>query len=89
MKCRYIYVEGVGDVLIPGCMSTAVANDIDFCTCSPEVPKTFAAFERQRYNDTLKEKNETIKRLIAERDTLFDENQELYKRLKELDSDDA
>jgi len=35
MRCYYEYVEGLGKVLIPGCMGVAVHNDIRYCTCSP------------------------------------------------------
>lgn len=51
MKCHYIYTEDGLKVLVPGCMSVAVSGDIADCTCREE---TFEAFERERYNKTVK-----------------------------------
>lgn len=84
MKCHYIFAEGVGRVLIPGCMSVAVANDIDFCTCRPPQPTTPAQFERQRYNDVVLELKGIIEQLTADNAALFEENQELYRKLEKL-----
>ena len=33
MKCHYTHDKIAGRVLIPGCMGTAVYNDIFYCTC--------------------------------------------------------
>lgn len=43
MRCHYENVEGVGKVLIPGCMAVAVTNDIDMCTCAPTTIRQFEA----------------------------------------------
>lgn len=43
MRCHYENVEGVGKVLIPGCMAVAVSNDINMCTCSPNTIRQFEA----------------------------------------------
>ena len=51
MKCHYIYTETGEKVLIPGCMGTA-AMGIEHCTCRFE--KSFAQFEREQYNETVK-----------------------------------
>lgn len=52
MKCHYINVRAVGRVLIPGCMTVAVSNDIERCTCCDIL--TEKDFEKQRYNDVVK-----------------------------------
>ncbi len=63
MKCHYIYTEDGEKVLIPGCMGTA-AMGIENCTCRSE--KTFAAFERERYNETVKVLRQEVKDLESE-----------------------
>ena len=63
MRCHYTYVEGVGKVLIPGCMGTA-AMGIDNCTCRTEISP--AQFERERYNETVRELRAEIKDLEKE-----------------------
>lgn len=84
MKCRFIYVEDVGEVLIPGCWGAAVANDIDFCTCVTPGPVTFVQFEKQRYNDIVNKQNEIIKQLTEDNAVLLAENAELYAKLAKL-----
>lgn len=63
MKCHYIYTEDGKKVLIPGCMGTA-AMGIENCTCRSE--KTFAEFERERYNETVKALRQEVKDLESE-----------------------
>lgn len=63
MKCHYIYTEKGEKVLIPGCMGTA-AMGIENCTCRSE--RTFAAFERERYNETVKALRQEVKDLEEE-----------------------
>lgn len=63
MKCHYIYTEDGEKVLIPGCMGTA-AMGIENCTCRSE--KTFAEFERERYNETIKALRQEVKDLESE-----------------------
>lgn len=48
MKCHYIYTKDGEKVLIPYCWPVVLTGDMSQCTCRPE--KTFAAFERERYN---------------------------------------
>ena len=62
MKCHYVFDKDVGKVLIPGCWSVVMSNDIKDCTCTIE-PSSPEGFERKRYHDELKEKNKTIKEL--------------------------
>ena len=64
MKCHYIYTEQGEKVLIPGCMAVAVSGDMEDCTCRNE--KTFAQFERERYNETVKALRQEIKDLESE-----------------------
>lgn len=84
MKCRFIYVEDVGKVLIPGCWGAAISNDIHFCTCEPAQPVTAAQFERQRYDDVVSKQNEIIKQLATDNAVLIQENTELYAKLEKL-----
>lgn len=64
MKCHYIYTEQGEKVLIPGCMAVAVSGDMQDCTCRSE--KTFAQFEREQYNKTVKALRQEIKDLESE-----------------------
>ena len=64
MKCHYIYTEQGEKVLIPGCMAVAVSGDIQDCTCRSK--KTFAQFEREDYNNTVKALRQEIKDLESE-----------------------
>jgi len=52
MRCHYENVEGVGRVLIPGCMAVAVSDDIDMCTCHPT---TIRQFETPAYKEHVEE----------------------------------
>lgn len=51
MKCHYTYDENGNKILVPGCIGTA-ARGIEYCTC--QNVESFAEFEKQRYNDTMK-----------------------------------
>ena len=64
MKCHYIYTERGEKVLIPGCMAVAVSGDMEDCTCRSE--KTFAQFEREKYNRTVKVLRKEIEDLESE-----------------------
>lgn len=63
MRCHYENVEGVGKVLIPGCMAVAVTGDIDRCTCHPT---SFASFEREKYQKEVERLKKIIKDLEQE-----------------------
>tara|TARA_R100001244_G_scaffold106223_1_gene78749 strand:- start:260 stop:472 length:213 start_codon:yes stop_codon:yes gene_type:complete len=62
MKCYYVHDKITGKVLIPQCMSVVQSNDIEDCICT-SYPKTFAGFERQRYNEKVQELLNEISRL--------------------------
>lgn len=64
MKCHYIYTEKGEKVLIPECWAVAISFDIAQCICHDE--KTFADFERERYNETVKVLRDEIKALEDE-----------------------
>lgn len=64
MKCHYIYTEQGEKVLIPGCMAVAVSGCMEDCICRNE--KTFAHFEREEYNKTVKAFRKEIKDLEQE-----------------------
>lgn len=62
MKCHYTYDPEVGKVLIPGCWAVVHSGDMEDCTCRTE-PTTQAGFERQRYNETVRDLRQQIKEL--------------------------
>lgn len=68
MKCHYIYDPSAGKVLVPYCW--AVVNSGDMTDCQCRVNSSFASFEKQEYNDILKEKNDMIKALEIENASL-------------------
>ena len=70
MRCHYINVKGVGEVLIPGCWSVVISGDIRDCTCHPT---TYAAFERAEF----KKEVERLKGIITE----LEEENEYYRKL--------
>ena len=82
MKCHYIYTEQGEKVLIPGCMAVAVSGDMQDCTCRSE--KTFAQFEREDYNNTVKALRQEIKDLESENAYLNRIIKKLTKHKKEL-----
>ena len=82
MKCHYIYTEHGEKVLIPGCMAVAVSGDMQDCTCRSE--KTFAQFEREDYNKTVKALRQEIKDLESENAYLNRIIRKLTKHKKEL-----
>lgn len=65
MKCHYQNVEGVGKVLIPGCMAVAVTGDIERCTCHPT---SYASFEKEKYQKEVERLKKIIKDLEEEND---------------------
>ena len=65
MKCHYENIEGVGKVLIPGCMAVAVSGDIERCTCHPT---TIRQFEKQKYKDNVEELKKRTRELEEEND---------------------
>lgn len=75
MKCHYIYTEQGEKVLIPGCMAVAVSGRMEDCTCRSE--KTFAQFEREEYN-------KTVKALLSEIKDLEKENAYLNRIIKKI-----
>ena len=60
MKCHYIYTEEGEKILIPECMAVVISGDIRDCTCKSY---SFAEFEREEYNRTLKALKNDIKEL--------------------------
>ena len=73
MKCHYVYDKIAGKVLIPGCWSVVMSDDIRDCTCSTGEDLTFAQFEREQYNKELEKRNAIIKELRAENKYLHSE----------------
>lgn len=65
MKCHYTTDKKAGKVLIPGCMSVAVHNDIDKCCC-PTHPKSFKQFEKGEFNKILTKQSKMIAELENE-----------------------
>lgn len=65
MKCHYENIEGVGKVLIPGCMAVAVSGDIERCTCHPT---TIRQFEKTKYKEHVEELKKRIRELEEEND---------------------
>ena len=72
MKCHYIKVKGIGNVLVPGCDAVAISRDIKMCTCHNT---TYAEFERTLF----KKEVERLKGIIS---NLNKEN-EFYRQLLE------
>lgn len=66
MRCHYVYDKIAGKVLIPGCWSVVMSNDIRDCTCSAGEELTFTQFERERYNKELEKRNAIIEELRAD-----------------------
>lgn len=78
MKCHYVYDKIAGKVLIPGCWSVVMSDDIRDCTCSSGGEDlAFSQFERERYNQEIEKRNAIIKELRAE-------NKYLHTELKRL-----
>jgi len=65
MMCHYENIEGVGKVLIPGCIAVAVTGDIEMCTCHPT---SYASFERESYRKEVERLKGIIKCLEEEND---------------------
>lgn len=63
MKCYFFYDEkSKRKILIPYCWSVVLSNDIQDCNCS----QSFTQFERERYNDLIKDKNKIIAEMQKE-----------------------
>lgn len=64
MKCYYTYDNDGEKHLIPMCWDTLHSDDISDCTCRE--PNTSYNFEKQRFNEVVKEKNRIIQEQQAE-----------------------
>lgn len=65
MKCYYTFDKKTGKkVFIPMCMGTIYSSNKKDCCCLD--PLTDHHFEKQRYNEVLKQKNESIESMQAE-----------------------
>lgn len=73
MKCHYTYDEEGNKILIPGCTGTA-NKGIEHCTCRPE---KIIKFEREQYNEAIRE-------LQTEKKELERENARLNRIIKKL-----
>lgn len=70
MKCYYTLDPKTGKkVFIPMCYGTVDTKDIKDCHC-PD-PLTEHHFEKERYNEVLKKKNESIAEYQAEIKNLY------------------
>lgn len=69
-KCYYTYVAGVGRVSIPNCWPVVWSDDISDCTCAPD-SFTYQQFEKQSYNEKLKEAKTLIDTLIEDKKDLI------------------
>lgn len=78
MKCHYIYTENGEKVLIPYCWPVVLSGDMSQCTCRTE--KTFAAFERERYNKTVNALRAEIKELERENACLNRMIKKIYRK---------
>jgi hypothetical protein len=65
MKCHYENINGVGKVLIPGCMAVAISQDITDCTCKPT---KIMDIEKREYKEHVKELEKRIRELEEEND---------------------
>lgn len=81
MKCHYVFDEEVGKVLIPGCWSVVMSNDIIDCTCTNE-PTSCNGFERKRYNDEIRKRNVIINDLRKQVKCLHNELNRTIKLLE-------
>lgn len=64
MKCHYIYTEKGEKILIPHCWEVVNSGDMSRCTCRPE--KTYAEFEKEKYNEAVRALKDEIKALENE-----------------------
>lgn len=85
MKCHYVYdKESMKKVLIPGCWSVVLSDNIKDCSCSDE-DITYAQFERKKYNEEIEKRNIIIKELRSDVEYLkknLDEYVSLLKKNK-------
>ena len=64
MKCYYTYNDKGEKVFIPMCWGTIYSNDLDDCHC--QEPLTEYHFQKERFNQAINKKNETIKSMECE-----------------------
>lgn len=69
MKCHYIYTEQGEKILIPYCWAVIHSGDMRDCTCRSE--KSFRQFEREQYNETVRELRSEIRDLERENASLY------------------
>lgn len=79
MKCHYIYTERGEKVLIPGCWSVVNSGDMSQCTCRDE--HTPYQYEKEKYNEEVKQLKQKIKELEAENAFLNRTIKKLAKKL--------
>ncbi len=65
MKCHYIHDVTHGKILIPGCWSVVISNNMADCNCRNKI-ETFAQFEKKEYQEILLNKNQEISELEKE-----------------------
>ena len=60
-----LHIHGKGEkILIPHCWEVVNSGDMSRCTCRQE--KTFAEFEKEKYNETVRALKDEIKALENE-----------------------
>lgn len=74
-KCHYIYTEEGEKILIPECWPVVLSGDMRDCICRTE--KTYATYEKERYN-------EEVRKLRKEISELEKENAQLYRTIRKL-----
>lgn len=63
-KCHHIHDEKHGKTLIPHCWAVVISGNMRDCTCRNQF--SFKQFEKQEFNDILKEKLKYIAELERE-----------------------
>lgn len=82
MKCHYVWdEESKNKVLIPMCWPVIWSNDIRDCSCCDE-PTSPLGYERKRYNEELKRKNDVIKELQEDNQYLHEELERVIQLLE-------
>lgn len=74
-KCKYIYTTKGEKVLIPECWPVVLSGDMRDCICRKD--KTPAVYEKEKYNEEVRE-------LRKEISDLEKENAELYRIIRKL-----
>lgn len=80
MRCHFTYVVERGKpkkYLIPHCMDVMHSDNIRDCTCPPDYTVHF--FEKERFREVVKEKDDMIKSMRSEIDHLISVIEELKK----------